>query len=51
MTLRSVLEESSASGLEVETLGSPETGLVRSQEPPPGAILQPGTRVRVQFAK
>jgi hypothetical protein len=51
MTLRAVLEESSANGLEVETLGSPETGLVRSQEPPPGAILRPGTRVRVQFAK
>ncbi len=51
MTLRAVLEESSADGLEVETLGSPETGLVRSQEPPPGAILRPGTRVRVQFAK
>ena len=51
MTLRSVLEESSARGMEVEMLGSPAAGLVRNQDPPPGSVLRPGTRVRVQFAK
>jgi len=51
MTLRSVLEESSARGLEVETSGSAETGLVRNQDPPPGVALRRGMRVRVQFAK
>jgi cell division protein FtsI (penicillin-binding protein 3) len=51
MTLRSVLEESSARGLEVETSGLSETGLVRNQDPAPGAMLPPGAHVRVQFAK
>jgi cell division protein FtsI (penicillin-binding protein 3) len=51
MTLRAVLQESSARGLEVEMLGSATAGLVRSQDPPAGSVLQPGTRVRVQFAK
>jgi len=51
MTLRSVLEESSARGLQVETLGAPEAGLVRNQDPPAGSVLPPGEHVRVQFAK
>ena len=51
MTLRAVLEESSARGLQVETLGAPETGLVREQDPPAGAILPPGRRIRVQFVR
>ncbi|HTB16023.1 MAG TPA: PASTA domain-containing protein, partial [Bryobacteraceae bacterium] len=51
MTLRSVLEESSARGMVVEVLGSPAAGLVRDQDPPAGSMLRPGTRVRVQFAK
>jgi cell division protein FtsI (penicillin-binding protein 3) len=51
MTLRAVLEESSARSLPVETLGAPETGLVRDQDPPAGTILARGMRVRVQFAK
>jgi cell division protein FtsI (penicillin-binding protein 3) len=51
MTVRRVLEESSARGMEVEMLGSPAAGLVRNQDPPPGSVLRPGTRVRVQFAK
>jgi hypothetical protein len=46
-----VLEESSARGLEVETSGLADTGLVRNQDPPPGAALRPGMHVRVQFAK
>jgi hypothetical protein len=26
-------------------------GLARDQDPPPGSVLSPGTRVRVQFAR
>jgi cell division protein FtsI (penicillin-binding protein 3) len=51
MTLRAVLEESSARGLAVETLGVPQRGLVREQDPPAGAILQAGKRVRVHFVR
>src|ERR1035437_905432 len=48
MTLRAVLEESAATGVEIEVLGN---GLVRNQEPPAGSILAPGARVRVQFTR
>jgi cell division protein FtsI (penicillin-binding protein 3) len=48
MTLNTVLEESAATGLPVEVLGS---GLARNQDPPPGSVLPPGTRIRVQFAR
>jgi cell division protein FtsI (penicillin-binding protein 3) len=54
MTLRAVLEESAAEGLQVEVDGS---GLARNQTPPPGTSLPPGAvspgvaRVRVQFAQ
>jgi hypothetical protein len=48
MTLRTVLEESAAQGLQVEVSGS---GLARAQEPQPGVPLRPGARVRVQFAR
>lgn len=48
MTLRAVLEESAATGLQVELQGS---GLARNQEPPPGTILPRGARVRVQFSR
>ena len=48
MTLRDVLEESAATGLLVEVQGS---GMARAQEPPPGFVLQPRTRVRVQFGR
>jgi cell division protein FtsI (penicillin-binding protein 3) len=48
MTLRAVLEESAATGVQIEVLGS---GLVRNQEPPAGSVLPPGTRVRVQFTR
>ena len=48
LTLRAVLEESAATGVQVEVQGS---GLARNQEPPPGTILPPGARVRVQFAR
>jgi len=51
MTLRQVLEESSAENLPVEVGGAAQIGLVREQDPPAGAILAPGRRIRVQFAK
>jgi cell division protein FtsI (penicillin-binding protein 3) len=48
MTLRAVLEESAATGLKVEVLGD---GMARAQDPPPGAVLAPGTRIRVRFTR
>jgi cell division protein FtsI (penicillin-binding protein 3) len=48
MTLRAVLEESAAAGVQIEVLGN---GLARNQEPPAGSILAPGGRVRVQFTR
>jgi cell division protein FtsI (penicillin-binding protein 3) len=48
MTLRAVLEEAAARGVDVEVEGS---GLVRAQEPPAGAVLPPGARVRLQFTR
>lgn len=46
--LRRVLEESLAKGVDVEVLGS---GIARVQDPPPGTLVPPGTRVRVRFAR
>jgi hypothetical protein len=51
MTLRQVLEESSANGMPVEVGGAVKIGLAREQDPPAGSILPPGKRIRVQFAK
>ena len=48
MTLRAVLEESAATGVQIEVLGN---GLARNQEPAAGSILQRGARVRVQFTR
>ena len=48
MTLRAVLEETAASGLAVEVLGS---GMARTQDPAPGSVLAPGERIRVQFTR
>jgi cell division protein FtsI (penicillin-binding protein 3) len=48
MTLRAVLEESAATGVQIEVLGN---GLARNQEPAAGSILAPGARVRVQFSR
>jgi cell division protein FtsI (penicillin-binding protein 3) len=45
---REVLSESMATGVKVVMSGS---GVVRQQEPLPGAVLQPGQRVRVVFAR
>jgi cell division protein FtsI (penicillin-binding protein 3) len=48
LTLRAVLEESAATGLPVEVQGE---GMARAQDPPPGGVLAPGTRIRVQFTR
>jgi len=48
MTLRAVLAESAATGVPIEVLGN---GMARNQQPPAGATLAPGTRVRVQFTR
>ena len=48
LTLRAVLEESAATGLPVEVQGD---GMARAQDPPPGGVLPPGARIRVQFTR
>jgi cell division protein FtsI (penicillin-binding protein 3) len=48
MTLRAVLQESAATGVQIEVSGN---GLARNQAPPAGSILAPGVRVRVQFSR
>ena len=48
MTLRAVLEESSAAGVAVEVQG---TGMARNQQPPPGSPLPQFAHVRVQFGR
>jgi cell division protein FtsI (penicillin-binding protein 3) len=47
-TMRAVLEEASAKGLEVLLDGS---GVARVQQPAPGSALHPGEQIRVQFAR
>jgi cell division protein FtsI (penicillin-binding protein 3) len=48
MTLRAVLKEASAKGLPVQPDGS---GVARVQNPPAGAVLHQGERIRVLFAR
>jgi cell division protein FtsI (penicillin-binding protein 3) len=48
MTMRAVVEEAGARGLPVSLDGR---GVARMQVPPPGAVLPPGRRIRVQFAR
>jgi cell division protein FtsI (penicillin-binding protein 3) len=48
LTLRAVLEESAATGLPIEVQGD---GMARTQNPPPGSILAPGSRVHVQLTR
>jgi cell division protein FtsI (penicillin-binding protein 3) len=47
-TMRAVLEESSAKGLQVEIRGN---GIARSQTPPAGSVLARGGRIKVQFTR
>jgi cell division protein FtsI (penicillin-binding protein 3) len=48
MTLRAVMQESAAHGLNVEFVGS---GIARAQEPAPGTVIRNGDIVRVEFAR
>jgi len=48
MTLRAVLSAATARGIPVQPDGS---GVARVQDPPPGAVLHRGERIRVQFAR
>ena len=48
MTMRAVLAEAVAKGLTVVPDGS---GVARVQDPPPGAAVHRGERIRVQFAR
>lgn len=48
MTMRAVLAQASEMGLPVLVDGS---GIARVQQPPPGAVLPSGERVRVRFAR
>jgi len=48
MSLRAVLEESSAAGLRVQVQGN---GVAKNQDPPPGAPIPASAGVRVQFGR
>jgi cell division protein FtsI (penicillin-binding protein 3) len=48
MSLRAVLVEAAARGLTVQPDGS---GIARVQDPPAGAVLHAGERIRIQFAR
>jgi cell division protein FtsI (penicillin-binding protein 3) len=48
MTLRAVLQEAQAKGLKVAPDGS---GIARAQDPPAGALLRDGERIRVVFQR
>ena len=47
-TVKDVMTEAAADGLEVDMFGS---GLARTQTPQAGASLMPGERIRVRFAR
>jgi cell division protein FtsI (penicillin-binding protein 3) len=47
-TMRDVIQQAAAEGIAVEVIGH---GLARAQLPPAGAVLPPGERVKVQFAR
>jgi cell division protein FtsI (penicillin-binding protein 3) len=47
-TVRDVIEEATATGIEVDMLGD---GLARAQSPVAGALLTPGEHIRVRFAR
>jgi cell division protein FtsI (penicillin-binding protein 3) len=47
-TVRDVMQEATASGIEVDMLGD---GLARVQYPPAGTLLNPGEHIRVRFQR
>ncbi len=48
LSMRSVVSMAQAQGIDVVMAG---TGIVRTQEPPPGAVLHGGERIRVDLAR
>lgn len=47
-TVRDVMQEATATGIEVDMLGE---GLARAQNPQAGALLSPGEHIRVRFQR
>ena len=47
-TVRDVIEEATATGIEIDMLGD---GLARAQNPVAGTLLTPGEHIRVRFAR
>ena len=47
-TVRDVMQEATATGIEIEMFGD---GLARAQHPPAGTLLNPGERIRVRFQR
>jgi cell division protein FtsI (penicillin-binding protein 3) len=47
-TVRDVIEEATATGIEIDMLGD---GLARAQNPAAGTLLTPGEHIRVRFAR
>ena len=47
-TMQDVVQEATATGLEVDLLGD---GLARTQSPAAGALLSPGEHIAVRFAR
>ena len=47
-TVRDVIQEATATGIEVDMLGD---GLARTQNPPAGTLLNPGEHIRVRFER
>jgi cell division protein FtsI (penicillin-binding protein 3) len=47
-TVRDVMQEATATGIEVDMLGD---GLARAQNPPAGTLLNPGEHIRVRFER
>ena len=47
-TVKDVMEEAAAQGVEIDMLGN---GLARAQMPPAGAVLRPGEHIQVRFAR
>ena len=47
-TVRDVMQEATATGIEVDMLGD---GLARAQNPPAGTLLNPGEHIRVRFQR
>ena len=47
-TLQNVMEEAAQQGVQIDLMGD---GMARAQSPPAGALIMPGERVLVRFAR